>query len=676
LVAVPLLLSIEYYILGPYSYVRIIDEADSLIPRFLAFRSLLLNFGIFHWFPNLVCGVDSLSNGLAIWRFSTLFLLIKPGWLGYQFFKLAHYYFAAFSMFYFSRRYMKLPLWPSLLAAMFFCMYLDDHLYTSLLLSLFPLVLAILLSIVHYNPVKKYLIVLIVSTFYALACSAANTVPGVVAFLLVWFLLFDTENWVAGSKMAVILFVVILLLNWQILWSVQANLKISHRSLMDYNGLVDSPQLYIESLLRQTILLYLPCNMLIVLIAGFRIRFSTALKKLTTIFVLLELFYVFLPALKILLKEISPAYASYSFHFVQLFTPFWAAALAGESFSILISKAHDTVDSKGANVAAVIIVLCIATALIQNVYTRAVNLGHWSIYGGFAKQFEVKPIEALQESETAPFRACTFNRYLHPSMINAYGIETVDGYANMYSRRYKYFWQYVIDKRIRNDPYYFKYFTHWGNRVYLFRVDDNPVHFDDYYNLNLLSLANTKYVISRFPLVHDNLRLHYWNGESFPPGWNLQSSWRQGQYCIKRIMSKDLPLYIYENTLCFERYYFAGNIVFANDLQTIMRQLSASGIEWLRDHVYIEQKYAAELKNKYSAQSAKVKQVVKNGPDEIHLKVDAPIPTILVIAVNYSPYWTCYTDGAPATVFPANGTFMGVALEGGQTDIRLVYSLN
>lgn len=38
-------------------------------------------------------------------------------------------------------------------------------------------------------------------------------------------------------------------------------------------------------------------------------------------------------------------------------------------------------------------------------------------------------------------------------------------------------------------------------------IGDNKIVFSDYYNLDLLSLANTKYIISTIPIVDENLTL-------------------------------------------------------------------------------------------------------------------------------------------------------------------------
>ena len=466
-VCVPLFFSLEYFIFGPYSYVKVIDEADSIIPRALALKTLIRDFGIFYWFPNLVCGVDRLANEIIIPRLSIQFLFIEPAWLGYQLFKLAHYYIATLSMYYFSRRYLKLNFTASLLSSILFCIYLDDHLYTALCVALFPVVLSIMQFITHQNFVKRYFIVLMVGVLCSFISSPSNIAPGIIIFLLVWFRLIDTENFHAVFFPVILLSLFIGIFHSNLLFAQLSNMNCSHRQLIDNSQFFFNIGPIYVRLLNYALKPYFACYLLALFIIVLRIKTNTTFKRLTTIFLSSQALLVNLPLIKELIKNVSPAFASYSFHWVVWFTPFWAVLFAGESFHILLTQAPTIIRINKSKIAIAAIVLCMSIALVQNVATRVINIAHWSSVGGFVKQFEIDAFKNLKEVEPKPFRVCTFNRYLHPSILNAYNLESVDGYANLYSIRYKYFWRAVIDKVLRQRPRIADYFDNWGNRVYL-----------------------------------------------------------------------------------------------------------------------------------------------------------------------------------------------------------------
>ena len=53
--------------------------------------------------------------------------------------------------------------------------------------------------------------------------------------------------------------------------------------------------------------------------------------------------------------------------------------------------------------------------------------------------------------------------------------------------------------------------------------------------------------------------------------------------------------------------------------------------------------------------------------------IDLSAARILSVNLLYSPGWTAYVDGAQATVYKANGLFLGIPLSAGHHDIKLVY---
>jgi hypothetical protein len=89
-------LILEYFILGPFSYVLVHDSADIFIPRLVYFANNILNEGISLWSPQMVGGVDRLTNGFSIFNFlSILFFFLKP-WIAYSLFYFLQHFISGY----------------------------------------------------------------------------------------------------------------------------------------------------------------------------------------------------------------------------------------------------------------------------------------------------------------------------------------------------------------------------------------------------------------------------------------------------------------------------------------------------------------------------------------------------------------------------------------------------
>jgi hypothetical protein len=230
----------------------------------------------------------------------------------------------------------------------------------------------------------------------------------------------------------------------------------------------------------------------------------------------------------------------------------------------------------------------------------------------------------------APFRVATFadrNANFggqHPGFAWAHGLETADLYLNVYPLRYHEFWSRVIAPTLERRPDIRAYFNNWGNMAYLFNPDaplfgrliapPSPraaLPFD----LDLLSLANVRYVISRVALNDPRLRLQ--------PDDDAASSVPE---------SVTLPrLFVYENTTALLRYFIAS----------------------MGERLPV--------------------RVIECAADRIVLEAAAPSGGFLIASQSYSPYWRAEVNGAPVPVVPANDAFMGFDVQPGSSRITLTY---
>ena len=137
---------------------------------------------------------------------------------------------------------------------------------------------------------------------------------------------------------------------------------------------------------------------------------------------------------------------------------------------------------------------------VKQTHLASIQNGH-----NWRALFQNTEIAALAErTRGQPVRVATPGAFheFHPMFNLAYGLECADGYAVLYPDRYHRFWTGVLRPLMRREPHFKGHFEGWGSRVYLFHSQDPAnaslaaVPFADWYNLDLLSLANVRYLVS------------------------------------------------------------------------------------------------------------------------------------------------------------------------------------
>jgi hypothetical protein len=284
---------------------------------------------------------------------------------------------------------------------------------------------------------------------------------------------------------------------------------------------------------------------------------------------------------------------------------------------------------------------------------------------------ELQHLAATADSD--PFRVATLAYGFAPSYANAYGLETVDGYINLYPQRYQDFWGKVIEPLTLEDRVRRISFHRWGNNIYLFSPSNGDfdcigeVPFSEYYNLNLLSLANTKYIISALPLSNEHLILL---PSHAPDTEGEQADLLQK---IKDRLEGRRDIYIYENQLCFPRFFMAGNVSVFDDSSLALQAMAEADIDSLRNTVFVEEQFISDTDVKQLGFAQGEITIGQYSPDYIDLSVSLDKPGVLVISNSFSPYWTCKVNGIDQDIFPAYHTFWGVFLEEGESMVELEY---
>lgn len=180
---------LEYFILGPFSLVRIHDSADIHLPRLIYFASNFLNEGLTYWSPQMGAGVDRLSNGFSIYYFLTiLFILLKP-WIAYSSFYFIQHFISSYFTYRICRDTLHLDKLSALVAGVLFSYVQAYQFDFGLGFSAFPMIIWISDKIM-FNPVRwKYLKIISLGLGYSFVAPFHMSIVYTLPTILLWKLL-------------------------------------------------------------------------------------------------------------------------------------------------------------------------------------------------------------------------------------------------------------------------------------------------------------------------------------------------------------------------------------------------------------------------------------------------------------------------------------------------------
>lgn len=146
--------------------------------------------------------------------------------------------------------------------------------------------------------------------------------------------------------------------------------------------------------------------------------------------------------------------------------------------------------------------------LILSVEYHYVSMRRALYYSHTIKNLYLNPNLQIDEPKDEFRVATAFPWERPPAHVWAYGLQSVDGYLNMYSKQYHQLWEHILQDYFTHQPNDLSYFRTNGNRIYLFEKDlATKGKFEQFYSLEGLGLLNVKYIISKIPLRSDHLKL-------------------------------------------------------------------------------------------------------------------------------------------------------------------------
>lgn len=687
-------LTSEYIFFGPFSYIRMHDEGDSFIPMMMMQALDFSGNGFYYWLSYAVCGTDRLAAGYKILDINSLLFLLFPGWLVYGMATFAQRFIAGYFTYRLCRDYLCLDLYPSILAGLTYAISFSSLLYGDAHHSIladqfcgmmgFPLILWLLERSMERHGESSYLLSAITGAAVLFSSNFAVSVPFALPMVLVWFILIRRKGSLKFLVIYSIFSLIILLGNVPLIQAFIANASLSHRAHWPLFGVLgDFDSSLATSISSGFSFIRRNSIYLLIGIAGLLwIRFNDSR------YIIITCTVIFCGIVVSLVKPfwtyfVAPHigfFSGYQFDRFYLLAPFFAALMVGLGLHYFmrertIIQGENKWCEKRARAQTI---SCLLVLLFLISLSGAIKVQHaeqWLSGDSYSINYENPDLDYLAKTDHfQPYRVATVAHGLHPGFTNAYGFESVDGYVTLYSFRYQNYWDYVIKPLTLNDTEVFNYFHNWGNRIYLFEPSDGTfnykesIKFSDYYNLNLLSLANTRYIISLKPLISDNLTLLPSQIQS-----NIAGS---GQGKIAQEVADNLRgrrLYIYRNENCMPRFFLVDRIRIFENASELLDSLSRADLVALRNFAFAEtqsirKRDADRLGFKYGNITLR-----EYSPDRILFDVNLTGPAILIITNSYSPYWKCRTDDTVCSVFPVDGTFCGVYLNGGKMNVTLEY---
>lgn len=679
-------LMFEYSLLGSASVIISADNSELVVPGFLSPGFAGVDNPL--WDNFTAAGVDRKVNGHMAWLDIFLFNHL-PGWLAHGVRIASQVILAVLSVYLLCRRTLKFGPGAAVFVAFSFGAGLNPYLMQSAA-AYTPLILLCLTLVLERKSDFRWWILLAVSVFVISHTSYfSRLVPNVSVMLVVWFLFIDTKktlpDWliIFGTGLAVVA------LRFEDIQAMMAFSSESHIALL--RGPPD-----LESVVRDTFwpsMFFGSPNSMILsglfLYALIVSRFGKPHIKGMLIFLLLG--GLILPptitALQLALMETLPFLRGYSLIYLAALPRTLLLFAGGFGVQVLIEQIQKPEVRKTARLFGWgAIILCAGFPFYDSVKSKYTSVLNWVTHGTYVRNFEspvLRNLAATIQEKPWPERAESFQMY--PAYLHAYGIETTGGYVPLYYRRYYEFWGTLSEPRmskLRPETQDYSRFSNirqkaggWlkfrGARLMLMPEDyRSEWQLGDLFNLNLLSLANVGYLVSRDRLVDKSLTPIR---EAKAP-WSSLSHRERTKINLKANFNGLEELYIYKNRNVFPRFFSVPALKAFDTGRNVLDALAKASADDLRNAAFVEKGVLPkELSTDRRYGNALIK-LIRYTSDEIKLAVQGDDETILIVTNTYSPFWKADVNGTETPMFPAYHAFWGIHLPPGSNTVTFRFS--
>jgi hypothetical protein len=329
--------------------------------------------------------------------------------------------------------------------------------------------------------------------------------------------------------------------------------------------------------------------------------------------------------------------------------------------------------------------------------------------------YQVGSLDRLKSAEAEPFRVASVLP-LQPAYAYAQGLETADGWANIYPGVYREYWLQILAPLFKNVPAAKQIFDPDSGKPqdqYIFLGADlmHPTAgalpgedpalalkegFDvgRRFDLKLLGLLNVKYLLSELPLKGRGIELVH--APAVPPRIAFSRDWATGRIINPpsephgdgvraklrnafadwvdgiRIKSAGKDVFIYRIADFMPRFRFVEEVRVEPTGQRVLASLTAlSSSELSRAAVAEAADFPAQGKRRFQTGKLGASQIRSN---ELRFEVSSQADAFLVIGMTWNPYWQAEIDGVPTRVIRINHAQMGIEVPAGATTVWFHYA--
>lgn len=692
-------LSFLYFALGPISYVKVPDCGNGTLPSRIISANQFLQGKLGYWMDYSGCGTDRVLNNFRLEPLCVLLALLPP-WLGYGLIMFIQRFIAGYFFFRVTRDDLKFDPLPALLTGLAYSLFhqVGIHwqwdgftLYDGLGIPGLPLLFWMTNRLVG----QRWLLAVpaTVGMGVSLALSAPYFQTLFFPFLAVFWYTFIQRAW-SWKRLALLSCIFV---GWAVITAPEAisaarYVPLSHRqeivvrSQSPYVKFIENVQHWPTAVTTSNAT-YLAVAGVALLCCRFRDRrVIVTCVAIGGILLFVSNYYFFndhfLSHLGIL--------SSFHFHRFIYLVPFLCALAMGLGLMALPPDTTISISNRLTGLKLnVVQVATMGAVLFLTIKSADINIDRWkqllrgenytSLYRhpdllDLAKRRATEPefrVACVSDLWRKDLSMTVSHRWTHsPGVVWGYGLETTDGYQVLYSLRYKQFWSEVLYPLFCIDEVRFKQHVYWGNMLFLWHPadDDFDLPTREYYHLNLLSLTNTKYLISSEPLDDASLKLLPSAGRKNWEKWDDRHTTERflgalrGEWAFR-------PLYIYENRNCLPRFFLARNVQLYEDDGPLLSDLRERSLHMLKNTVAVCRDDVPEEidlqpleDNSLSscAESIGEVTVVSRSSDLVELEFAAAQPCVLFLSHAWHPGWRATLDGEPTPIFPANHAFQGM----------------
>jgi len=668
-------LAAEFILLGKYSFIYTGDNATVLVPGLwnLKYADSLLPL----WNNFSTGGWDRIAaNPLGL--ISQYIFLLLPGWAAYQFSILAQILVAFFGTYWLARRSLGLGELPSLFAAFVFASAINGQMHLASVFLLPAILVTLTRLLADRKRIGRWIAVAATTVFVSQTGWIAELIPFTSAAIVSWFLFVDPRRRVSDWAIVLATAFAVILLRFPELSALS-----QYSSLSNREALAVAPSIAILPWALGSI----SATMSIGLLVYAMISAKSGNGRLWGVFIAIAVWTLLPYAITLLhgpLVAVLPDLQGYQyFQRTSRVAELTLAIAAGFGFQALLT-ASPVGGSAGRWVRRCIFGASAVALVFVAVDQKKVALTAWITQGNMVLNYESPPLQKLAddiEKQDWPVRAEPFQMY--PAYLHTYGIETAGGLNAVYSSRYHEFWGKVIEPYAKrksasernsvnlwSDAKDGKAASFRGALLMLTTNDHKAARqLGDIYRLNLLSLANVGYLVSRDRLTDASLEPVIEPAE----GWSALGANEK----IRRMFSDNFHgrrnLFIYRNRDVLPRMFTVESLRQLPAGRDVLNEIAGRSGAQLRQEMIVESAYwprNVAAGQKFAPARLRMESY---SSDEIRVSVKGNGPALLFVGNSYSPFWTARANGKKVQIFPANHAFWGAILPSGTTELVFRY---